>query len=121
MGEIWHDVSYRGEGPGGAILAEAGAPAASLWFDGHFPGEPVLPAIAILDMVAKVIICHEAERGRTIRIDNIRKVRFRLPVGPGDFLKISVSSMDHNKPLAYSFKVLVNGDMACSGIIAVVV
>ena len=113
--EIWHSISCKGSGaePGGTILAEAHIDAASLWFSGHFPDEPILPGIALLSIVSDVIRRYESDKGKRVMISGIRRVRFRLPVRPGTSLSISVFSPDDND--AYTFKIAVNGETACTG------
>lgn len=117
MQEIWHSISYKGAIlPGRAVLAEAHIDAASPWFCGHFPEEPILPGIAILSMVTDVIRHTAFEKGKRINITGIRRVRFRTPVRPDESLSISLISPDHSDDLSYHFTVEVNGDTACTGI-----
>ena len=118
MGENWYRISHTKDAPSGAVLAEACADAGSLWFSGHFPGEPILPGIAILSMVMDVVRHHEAEKGRKIRIAGVRRVRFKLPVRPDELLKISLSSYQQEEGLSYHFAVELNGKTVCTGIAA---
>ena len=47
------------------ITASACVPADSVWYAGHFPGNPILPGIAILALVEEAIIEAELkEKGR---------------------------------------------------------
>jgi len=89
---------------------------ASLWFSGHFPGEPILPGIAILSMVAEAFRRQGSEKGGRITIKGIRKVRFRRPVRPDETLSISVSSATADNGHAYPFKVAVKGHPVCTGV-----
>ncbi len=118
MQEIWHEMKFENS-PEGSILAEAWVGASSPWFSGHFPGAPVLPAIAILSMVRDVISRHEAEQGRKIKVSAIHRVRFRVPAKPDDVLKISATSSNCPGQTSYQFKVEVNGQTACTGMMAV--
>jgi len=118
MQEIWHELSVA-RSPAGCLLAEARASVSSPWFSGHFPEAPVLPAIAILSMVRDAISHHEAEQGREIKVTAIHRVRFRLPAKPGDLLKITATSSDRPGQASYQFKVEVNGQTACTGLMAV--
>jgi hypothetical protein len=64
MKEIWHSISYnKGIAQGSTVWADAYIGAASPWFSGHFPDEPILPGIAILSMVSEVIRQVASERG----------------------------------------------------------
>jgi 3-hydroxyacyl-[acyl-carrier-protein] dehydratase len=118
MQEIWHSISYGGTVAGDAVFAEARVEAGSPWFSGHFPEEPILPAIAVLSMVAEVISRHAAGREQKIRICSVRRVRFRAPVRPEDSLAISVLTVEaeNDNPISYHFKVAVRGNTACTGI-----
>ena len=119
MDEIWHNISYKGDTSGGAFLAEARADAGSLWFSGHFPGEPILPGIAILSMATDAIRYREREKGRKVRIVSIRRVRFKLPVRPEESLKIVLSLPDQAEELTYHFVVELKGKAVCTGIAVV--
>ncbi len=119
MRELWHTISYKGKGDAQAVLAQVDIDAASLWFSGHFPNEPVLPGIAILSMVRDVIRRYASEKGKNVKISGIRRVRFRLPVRPGESLSISLSIPDHDHQCICPFKVVVHGDTACTGLMDV--
>jgi len=118
MKETWHKMLVASS-PKGSVSAEAWADASSPWFSGHFPETPVLPAIAILSMVRDAVSHHEAEQGRYIGISAIRRVRFRLPAKPDDLLKISAAASHRPVRTSYQFKVEVNGQTACTGLMAV--
>jgi len=122
MQEPWHILSYPGASSGTGDrfrpvpLAEARMDVASLWFSGHFPGEPILPGIAILSMVAEAFRRQGSEKGGRIAIKGIRKVRFRRPVRPGETLSISVSSAIADHGHDYRFEVSVKGHTVCTGV-----
>ena len=115
MPEIWHSISHHGVTPEGTIFAEACTEAGSPWYAGHFPAAPVLPAIAILSMVKDTISRHESRGDRRIEICRIMRVRFRLPVRPGDSLSIFVSPLAGTDRPTYRFRVERDGEGACSG------
>lgn len=64
------------------IRIEAGGP----WFAGHFPGAPVLPAIAQFDLLCRV---HRAAGGSG-RLAELDRVRLARPVRPGDRLELTL-------------------------------
>lgn len=51
-------------------------------FDGHFPGEPLVPGAALLRAVERAI-----EGARIVRLE---RVRFLSPVQPGEEVEIAV-------------------------------
>jgi 3-hydroxyacyl-[acyl-carrier-protein] dehydratase len=115
--EPWHSIQYKGGSSAHAIEAEACAEAGSPWFSGHFPDEPILPGIAILAMVAETIVKHEIQHGKEIRISSIRRVRFKLPVKPGQPLSISLSPVDKMNSHSYQFRVATRGETICTGVL----
>jgi uncharacterized membrane protein/3-hydroxymyristoyl/3-hydroxydecanoyl-(acyl carrier protein) dehydratase len=56
-------------------------------FDGHFPGRPVLPAVALLGLV---IDAAEREFGRPLAITGLPRAKFLAPLLPGDNAAVSL-------------------------------
>lgn len=55
-------------------------------FDGHFPGQPVLPGVCML--MAAVVTLEDWHR-KDIRVRAVRKARFLSPIRPGQRLIIT--------------------------------
>ena len=113
--EQWHYLHHAGDTHDYQSVTSGVAPQHSLWFSGHFPGNPILPGIAILAMVKEAIICEEGGKGKKVKIIGVRKVRFRQPVKPDDILSISYSAIPVKKNRAYSFKVSLAEQVMCMG------
>jgi len=60
--------------------------AAPAYFEGHFPGRPILPAVALLALVVDALA---RESGRSVPLRAIPFLRLRQPVGPGDRLSLA--------------------------------
>lgn len=87
----------------------------SPWFSGHFPGDPILPGIAQLEMVAEVISSLRQEK---LIIGGLNRVKFRKLIRPGELLDIhAADDKNRNK---YSFRVTCRGETVCSGLMTLV-
>lgn len=66
------------------------------YFAGHFPGNPVMPGVLIVEAMAQVASCvaslslSEDDRDTLVFFATIDKTRFRQPVRPGDLLMLDV-------------------------------
>ena len=117
MSALWHSLSDLTSTSLDTIEADVTTGPDSLWFNGHFPKEPILPGIALISMVVHAIKRHEHEKGKRIKITEIKRVRFRQIVRPDDSIALSISP-EKSEALLYSFKLIVNDGIACRGVIA---
>jgi 3-hydroxyacyl-[acyl-carrier-protein] dehydratase len=118
MMEQWHRISRDQNPSSSVVIFRAAAASGSPWFSGHFPGDPILPGIAILAMVKEAILAEESAKGRMVRVEAVRRVRFRLPVKPDDTLTLSFSLSRQEENISYTFKVSLDEKAVCSGVIA---
>ncbi|MEX1329388.1 MAG: FabA/FabZ family ACP-dehydratase [Desulfobacterales bacterium] len=97
------------------IEAEIQVPPDSPWFSGHFPGDPILPGVAQIGMVKDVI---RQARGQDLSVSAVRRVRFKQIIRPDDKLNIVAVPLNENTD-AYSFRILVENEAVCSGVMMV--
>ena len=100
------------------IEALADVPADSPWFSGHFPGEPILPGIALIHLVKEAITQEALKKGEQLQLRALRRVRFTQPVRPGDTLSVSITAEDAGEDIMFSFKVVKKENVVCSGMIS---
>ncbi|MEI6207734.1 MAG: 3-hydroxyacyl-ACP dehydratase FabZ [Desulfuromonadales bacterium] len=68
------------------------------FFQGHFPGHPVMPGVLIVEAMAQVagimayLASDEATRKKVSYFLSIDSARFRKPVFPGDQLRIEIET-----------------------------
>jgi 3-hydroxyacyl-[acyl-carrier-protein] dehydratase len=69
------------------------------FFRGHFPGNPIMPGVLIIEAMAQVagILAFQsaATVAKSVYFMSIEKGKFRRPVVPGDQLRLEVSVLQH--------------------------
>ena len=64
------------------------------FFNGHFPQEPVMPGVLILEALAQVgavaILSQPENKGKTAYFGGIDKAKFKKKVVPGDVLTLEL-------------------------------
>lgn len=88
------------------------------FFQGHFPGHPIMPGVLVIEAMAQVGgICllgkgNETE-GKILYLAGVDNARFRKPIGPGDQIRFEVDVLFNRGKIAkVSGKALVDGQMA---------
>jgi len=99
------------------IEAKAIVPTGSLWFSGHFPGEPILPGIALIYTALEAIVREAGKRGEEIRMEALKRVRFTNPVRPGENLSLLINRESGDAENIFTFKVACKDNVVCSGVI----
>jgi 3-hydroxyacyl-[acyl-carrier-protein] dehydratase len=69
------------------------------FFQGHFPGNPIMPGVLIIEALAQVsgiLAFHSgATPGKSVYFMSIEKAKFRKPVVPGDQIKLETNILQH--------------------------
>ena len=89
------------------------------YFAGHFPGNPVMPGVLIVEALAQtgaVAILSQPEwKGKTAYFAGIDKARCKQKVVPGDVLTLETEIIKIKGPIGIGKAVArVNGKLACS-------
>jgi 3-hydroxyacyl-[acyl-carrier-protein] dehydratase len=90
------------------------------WFSGHFPGNPVMPGVLIVEALAQTgALCALAQpenAGKLVLFAGIDKVRFKRVVRPGDTLDLTVEVLAMRAGVGRgAVLATVGGQMACRG------
>jgi 3-hydroxymyristoyl/3-hydroxydecanoyl-(acyl carrier protein) dehydratase len=113
--ESWDSLTNIKRSSSNEILADAIASGKSPWFSGHFPGEPILPGIALLGMVFEAI---KQACDKNLIISGVKRVKFKKIIKPGDKIQIIAREKNDDNSL-YTFQVMVDSQIACNGIMTV--
>lgn len=78
------------------------------WFQGHFPGHPILPGVVQLDWAIDLATAH-------LGLDRVAvrqfQVKYKATVGPGDRLTLALSHVPAKHRLTFEYR---RGGQPCS-------
>ena len=109
----WHSLSEIFTDEYHNISAIARIHSDSPWFEGHFPGNPIVPGIAQLGIVFELI---QNINSQKLKIESIKRVRFRTPLRPDMPIRIEIRP-DKDKSRHYAFRIIVKDVVACRGLL----
>jgi 3-hydroxyacyl-[acyl-carrier-protein] dehydratase len=90
------------------------------FFQGHFPGHPIMPGVLIVEAMAQVggVVLKQmpGAQNQLFLFAGIDKVRFRRPVVPGDQLVMTVELIAARKRFGkMQARAEVDGQLTCEG------
>src|SRR3984885_12408712 len=89
------------------------------FFQGHFPGYPIMPGVLVVEAMAQaggMIMMAEIPDGdkKLVVFTGIERAKFRRPVTPGDQLRIEVEVLSfRTRAGRIAGRALVDGKLAC--------
>ena len=89
------------------------------FFAGHFPEEPVMPGVLIVEALAQTgavaILSMEENCGKTAYFAEINRARFKKKVVPGDVLTLTTEIIRQKGPIGIgSATASVRGEVVCT-------
>ena len=104
--------------PGEKAVAKKNVTMNEPYFMGHFPGNPVMPGVLIIEALAQTgavaILWQDEWKGKTAYFAGINNAKFKQKVVPGDTLELTTEIIKVKGPIGVGRAVAkVNGKTAC--------
>ena len=89
--------------PGESAIAYKNVDEKEWYFQGHFPGNPIMPGVLITESLAQTgavaILSMEENKGKNALFGGIDKMKFKKMVIPGNKLKLEVKIIKRKGPI----------------------
>ncbi len=107
---MWYSYISANLDHDNAIVAQVTTDKQSPWFSGHFPGDPILPGIAQINMVIETIA---KVLQKDLSLLSLTRIKFKKIIRPGDILDIHAAA--EKKENQYSFRITSQEKAVCLG------
>jgi 3-hydroxyacyl-[acyl-carrier-protein] dehydratase len=107
--------------PGDTIKGFKNVSVNEMFFNGHFPGNPVMPGVLMVEAMAQLsgILAFRTKNrnmkdGLMYYLGGVDHARFKRPVVPGDRLDMEAKIIaDKRHVMKFACSAYVDGDLAC--------
>ena len=105
--------------PGKRIKAVKYVRQEEYYFKGHFPSNPIMPGVLIVETIAQAgavsILMLPENKGKLVLFAGIDKARFRRVVKPGDEMTVEVEMESFKRNIGRAKgRAMVRNDIACT-------
>ena len=88
------------------------------YFDGHFPGNPIMPGVLQIEAINQLaeysVFCDPKYAGKLAFITGCNNVKFKRPAVPGDVLVITTEILDSESKFGSGKgKIEIDGQIIC--------
>ena len=106
--------------PGESAVAYKNVTINEAFFQGHFPGNPIMPGVLMIEALAQTgaiaILSQENTKGKNALFGGVDKLKFKRQVVPGDVLKLEVKIIRQKGPVGVGEAIAtVDGKVAVKG------
>lgn len=106
--------------PGKSAVGIKNVSANEPFFQGHFPGNPIMPGVLMVEALAQTVcvagLLLEENKGRLGMFTGFESIKFRRPVVPGDVLRLETEILVMRMGMGKArVKATVEGDVAVEG------
>ena len=94
------------------------------FFQGHFPGYPIMPGVLVVEAMAQagalIMLSEIEDRSSKLAVfTGIEKAKFRRPVTPGDQVRYHMTRIAHRRNMWwYRGEAMVDGVLACEATVS---
>ncbi|RKY56687.1 MAG: 3-hydroxyacyl-[acyl-carrier-protein] dehydratase FabZ [Candidatus Neomarinimicrobiota bacterium] len=104
--------------PGDIAICEKDVRIDEYYFKGHFPEEPVMPGVLIIESIAQTgaitLLSLPENKGKIVYFGGLKKAKFKRKVIPGDTLRLEVKINKIKKSFGDGFgRAYVGNELAC--------